>query len=323
VRFAILGAGAVGAFVGARLARAGCDVVLIARGPHLEAMRQHGLRVIETEADYVVPVRCTDRLEAVGEGEVVLVTLKAHSLPAVAPALGRALSPGATAVFCQNGVPWWWFAGTGEPLEAVDPGGVIAASIPLDRVLGAVVYVSSILVQPGVVRHLEGTRISLGEPDGSRGARAPALSADLRRAGLKAPVQTDLRREIWLKLLGNATLNPISALTRLSLGELLGQPDLRDLVRTAMLEVEAVGRALGIEPDLSAERRLEGAARVAEHRTSMLQDVEAGRPLEVEALVGAVVELGRRLGVATPVLDVVYRLARGLDRGLRQGPGVR
>jgi len=321
VRLAVVGAGATGGLLGARLARAGLDVTLVARGPHLEAMRERGVRVIEPDgSSFTARPACTDDLEAAAGADVVLVTLKAHSLPAIAPRLGAALRPDTAVVFAQNGVPWWFFLGdgSGRRLESVDPGGVISESIPARHVIGCVVYPATSLEEPGVVRHVEGDRISLGELDGSRTERVAAISAALARGGLKAPVQSRLRQEIWLKLIGNATLNPVSALTRATLRDLLDDPDSRDLVRTLMLEVEAVGRALGIETDIGVERRLEAAARVGEHRTSMLQDVEAGRPLEVEALVGAVVELAAEAGVAVPALAVVHRLTRQLDRSLRR-----
>jgi 2-dehydropantoate 2-reductase len=320
VRFAILGAGATGGYLGACLARAGYDVCLVARGQHLAAMREHGVRVIEPGGTEIVGrPDCTDRLEAAGEADVTFVTLKAHSLPAVAPVLGAALRPDTTLVFAQNGIPWWFFLEEGgRRLESVDPGGAISASIPRERVVGCVVYPATSLVEPGVVRHVEGNRFSLAELDGSRTDRVTAISAALTDAGLRAPVQARMRQEIWLKLIGNATLNPVSALTRATLAEMVGDAGTRELLRTLMLEVEAVGRGIGVEPDVGVERRLEGAGRVGHHRTSMLQDVEAGRPLEVEALVGSVVELAGQLGVATPGLDVVYRLTRQLDRSLRR-----
>ena len=203
-------------------------------------------------------------------------------------------------------------------MESVDPGGVIATNIPAEQVIGCVVYPATTLIEPGVIQHLEGHRFSLGEPDGTRSERVRVISAALVQAGLKAPVQSRMRQEIWLKLIGNATLNPVSALTRATLAELMGDAGTRDLIRRLMLEVEAVGRALGIEPTVSVDRRLDGAARVGEHRTSMLQDVQAGRALEVEALVGSVIELGHQLAVKVPTLEVVYRLTRQLDMTLRR-----
>jgi 2-dehydropantoate 2-reductase len=317
LRFAIVGAGAIGAFLGARLASAGFDVTLIARGRHLEAMRERGVRVIEADgSELTARPRSTDDIGAVAEADAVFVTLKAHSLPGVARDLGAAIRPETAAVFAQNGVPWWYFLADPQPrrLESVDPGGVIEASIPAGHVIGCVVYPAASLVEPGVVRHEEGIRFSLAELDGSRSERVRSLSSALVTAGLKAPIQARLRQEIWLKLIGNATLNPVSALTRATVAQIMGDQSTRELVRTLMLEVEAVGRAIGVEPDISVERRLEGAAAVGDHKTSMLQDVEAGRPLEVEALVGSVVELGRECQVPIPALDVVYRLTSQLDR---------
>jgi len=319
VKFAIVGAGAIGGYLGACLARAGFEVTLVARGPHLAAMRVHGLRILEADdTSFTIHPACTDRLEAIASAETVFVTLKARSLPGMAEALASAAGTQSTFVFAQNGVPWWFFLGTGDEahLESVDPGGVIASSFPAERVLGCVAYPATTLVEPGVVRHIEGNRFSLGELDGARTDRVRSLASALVQAGLKAPVQARLRQEIWLKLLGNATLNPVSALTRSTLGDLLNDEGSRDLLRRLMLEVEAVGKAYGLAPELSVDRRLEGAARVGGHRTSMLQDVEAGRPLEVEALVGSVIEMGRRRQVPIPALEVVYQLTRQLNQSL-------
>lgn len=316
--FAIVGAGATGSYLGACLARTGFEVTLIARGPHLAAMRAHGLKVLEANGtSFTIHPTCTDQLDAIASAETVFVTLKAHSLPGLAPALASVAGKQCTFVFAQNGVPWWFFLDS-DPLETVDPGGVIASSFPAERVLGCIVYPATTLVEPGVVQHLEGTRFSLGEPDGTRTERVRALSSALVRAGLKAPVQTRLRQEIWLKLIGNATLNPVSALTRATLSEFLSNAECRDLIRKLMLEVEAVGSAYDLHPDIGIEQRIEGAARVGNHRTSMLQDVEAGRRLEVEALVGSVIEMGQRRNVPTPALDVVYQLTRQLDRSLQK-----
>ena len=321
MRFAVVGAGATGGYLGARLAHAGFEVTLIARGPHLVAMRERGVKVLEPDgSELTARPACTDELEAIGAAETIFVTLKAHSLPALAPRLGTAPNPAATMVFAQNGIPWWLLQGRQPPLQlqAVDPAGVISASIPAASVAGAIVYPATSLVEPGVVRHVEGNRFSLAEPDGSRSERLRAISAALSEAGLRAPLQARPWQEVWLKLIGNATLNPVTALTRATLAELLGDPGGRDLVRELMLEVEAVGRGLGVEPDISVDTRLQGASRVGEHRTSMLQDVEAGRPLEVEALVGSVVELAALLGVPVPRLQVVYELTRLLDRSVRR-----
>jgi 2-dehydropantoate 2-reductase len=311
VRFAVVGAGATGGFLGAQLARSGQPVTLIARGPHLEAMRRSGVTVRSGEGEFTAYPDCTDDLSAVGEAEVVFLTLKAHAIPALAPALGAALGEGAALVSAQNGIPWWYFED--RHLESVDPGGVISRSIPHASVVGCVVYPATNVVEPGVIEHLEGNRFSLGEPDGSRSERVQSISAALVRAGLKAPVQTRIRSEIWLKVLGNATLNPVSALTRATLRQIVESPATRDLVRTLMEEVDSVARSLGVEVPLSIEKRMEGAAATGEHRTSMLQDLEQKRPLEIDALLGAVVELAEGAGVEVPSLRTVYGLTRLLD----------
>ncbi|MDQ6792507.1 MAG: 2-dehydropantoate 2-reductase [Candidatus Dormibacteraeota bacterium] len=314
MKYAVLGAGAIGGFLGAHLSRAGFDVTLVARGAHLEAMRSHGVKVIvEDGSSFVAHPACTDDVAAALSADVTFITLKAHSLPELAPALSGGSG---TLVFAQNGLPWWYLAASGRRLESVDPDGVVAASVDLGRVIGCIAYPATEVVQPGLIRHLEGNRFSLAEPHGTRTPRVTELSAALARAGFKAPVQARMEHEIWVKLVGNATLNPVSALTRATLGELLGDGGTRELVRTLMLEVAAVARAAGVELEVGVERRLEGAARAGDHRTSMLQDVEARRRLEVDPLIGSVVELGTQLGVATPVLSTVYALTRQLDRSL-------
>jgi 2-dehydropantoate 2-reductase len=313
VTVAIVGAGAIGGFLGAHLARAGQEVVLIARGPHLAAMRAGGITIRAGDGgdDFTAHPECTDDLAAISGAEFVFLTLKAHSIPPLAPAIGAALGEDACVVSAQNGIPWWYFED--RHLESVDPGGGIARAIPYRRVVGCIVYPATRVVSPGVVEHLEGNRFSLGEPDGSRSARVSALSGLLAAAGLKAPIQTRIRNELWLKLLGNATLNPVSALTRATLAEMVGEPGSRALLKALMEEVLAVAGGLGVEVPLSIEKRLEGAAAGGDHRTSMLQDLEAGRPLEVEALLGAVVELAGGLGLEVPGLRTLHGLTRLLD----------
>jgi 2-dehydropantoate 2-reductase len=284
---------------------------MIARGSHLAAMRERGVTVRSGEEEFTAHPDCTDDLAAIGRAEVVFLTLKAHSIPALAPAIGAALAPGACVVGAQNGVPWWYFPD--RHLESVDPGGVIAASIPYPSVVGCIIYSATQIVEPGVIEHVEGNRFTLGEPDGSRSERVRAIAAALAGAGLKAPIQARLRNEIWLKLLGNATLNPISALTRATVEQIVTSAATHDLVRRLMEEVDTVARALGIEVPLGIEKRMQGAATIGGHRTSMLQDLEAGRPLEVEALLGAVVELADGAGVPVPSLRAVYGLTKLLD----------
>jgi 2-dehydropantoate 2-reductase len=319
VKVAILGAGAIGGFLGARLARAGVDVVLIARGPHLKAMKESGLRVIEAEGDWTVRVQATDDFAAMRSANAVFVTLKAHSLPPVAERLAADLGDETAVVSAQNGIPWWYFQRHGGELEGihletVDPGGLIARAIDPRRVIACIVYPATSLVSPGVVRHMEGERFSLGELDGSQSPRCVELSHALVSAGLKAPVQPKIRSELWLKLLGNAVFNPLSALTRATLGDIAQSPLVADVVRGAMQEVEAVARRLGIEISVSIDQRIKGAARVGDHKTSMLQDLEAGRPMEIDALTGSVVELGDRLGIPVPHLRTLYSSVKLLEK---------
>lgn len=311
MRAVIVGAGAIGAYVGARLARAGEDVTLFARGAHLRAMQTRGIRVLAADGDFEVRPAVADRLEAIGPTDVVFLGVKAHSLPELAPRLAPLLGPETSVVSMQNGVPWWFFQGFGGDLdglrlERVDPGGVIAAAIEPRRVLGSIVYISSEMVEPGVVRHHEGTRISLGEPDGTRSARVRRIAEALGQAGLRCPITTRIRHEIWVKILGNVAFNPISALTGATLGQMARHPDVAGLIREIMTEAEAVAQKLGMELPISIEQRLAGAEKVGEHKTSMLQDLEANRPLELEAIVGAVLELGERLGLTMPATRAVY-----------------
>ena len=311
MRIAILGAGATGGFLGARLARSGADVVLIARGPHLHAMRESGLRLIEPGGESTVRVDATDDLAAMRNADFVFVTLKAHSVPAIAERLSANLGAGTAIVSAQNGIPWWYFQRhggelEGTHLETVDPGGKIGRTIDPKRVIACIVYPATSVEGPGVVRHVEGERFSLGELDGSQTERIVALAGVLTGAGLKAPVQPRIRQELWVKLMGNAVFNPLSALTRTSLGAMAESPVLAPVVRAAMEEVDAVAARLGIEIPVSIDQRIRGAARVGNHKTSMLQDLESGRPMEIDAITGSVVELAGRLGVPVPHLETIY-----------------
>ncbi|MEO8745156.1 MAG: 2-dehydropantoate 2-reductase [Candidatus Dormiibacterota bacterium] len=313
---AIVGAGAIGGLLGAHLSRSGQDVILIARGANLAAMRERGVTVRSSDGDFTTHPRSTDEISAIREAQVVFITLKAHSIPAVAPAIGAALSKDASVVGAMNGIPWWYFRDW--HLESVDPGGVIARSIPYERVVGSVVYAASTLVEPGVIEHEEGNRFSVGEPDGSKSERVQQISAMLGAAGFKAPVSTRLRGEIWVKLLGNATLNPVSALTRMTLADMFASSGGRDLIRNLMEEVASVAHALDVELPVSVEKRMEGAAALGSHKSSTLQDLEAGKPLEIDALLGAVIEIADGKNVPVPALRTVYRLTSLLDRTIRR-----
>jgi len=322
MRIVIAGAGAVGGYIGARLAKAGADVVLFARGPHLQAMQARGLRVTSAEGDFEVRPQVTGDLATIGTADVVFLGVKAHGLTALAPTLAPILGPDTVVVSTQNGIPWWYFQNYGGELdglrlERVDPGGVIAASIEPRRVVGSLAYFATDVAEPGVIHHTEGNRISFGEPDGSKSARAKAIAEAMIAAGFRCPVTARFRHEIWVKLLGNVAFNPISALTGGTLEELVRHPDTSKVVREIMTETEAVAGKLGIEMPISIDQRMAGAEKVGAHKTSMLQDLEAGRPLELEAVVGAVVELGDRLGVPMPATRAVYACAK-LSDGKRQ-----
>ena len=317
MKFLIAGAGAIGGYIGAKLALAGEDVTLFARGPHLAAMKANGLRVLDADGDFDVHLRVIGDLRESCGADVIFLGVKAHALTALAPQLKPLIGEDTTVVSMQNGVPWWYFEDF--RLERVDPGGVIAASIPARSVLGSIVYFSTEIAAPGVIRHHEGNRISLGKPDGSRSERGRTIAEALIRSGLRAPFTTRLRHEIWVKILGNVAFNPISALTRATLAQMVRDPEIRALVRSIMTEAEAVASKLGMELPVSIDQRIAGAGKVGEHKTSMLQDLEAGRPMELEAVVGAVVELGDRLGVPMPHTRSVYTCARLLDSISRGG----
>jgi 2-dehydropantoate 2-reductase len=318
VRIAIAGAGAIGGYIGARLAKSGADVVLFARGPHLRAMQERGLRVISPDGDFEVKPEVTGDLASIGPVDVVFLGVKAHGLTALAPSLKPLLGPNTAIVSTQNGIPWWYFQHYGGPLdglhlERVDPGGVIAAAIEPRRVVGSLAYFATDVVEPGVIRHTEGNKISFGEPDRTKSERCRAIAEPLIAAGFRCPITARFRHEIWVKLLGNVAFNPISALTGGTLEELVRDPDTSRVVRDLMAETQAVAAKLDIELPISIDQRMAGAEKVGPHKTSMLQDLEAGRPLELEAIVGAVVELGERLGVPMPATRTVYACAKMLD----------
>jgi 2-dehydropantoate 2-reductase len=318
MRIVVAGAGAIGGFIGAKLARAGADVVLFARGPHLKAMQDRGLRVESPDGDFDVRPRVTGDLGSIGTAEVVFLGVKAHGLTTLAPQLRPLVGPETVVVSTQNGIPWWYFQGIGGDLEGlrlekVDPGGVIANAIEPRRVIGSLVYFSTDIPEPGVIHHTEGTRISLGEPDGTRSDRIRTLAEALIAAGLRAPVTTRFRHEIWVKLLGNVAFNPISALTGATLEEIVRHSEVSQLVREIMSETEALAARLGIALPISIDQRMAGAEKVGPHKTSMLQDLEAGRPLELDAIAGSVVELGEKLGMTMTATRAVYACAKLLD----------
>ena len=322
MRIAIFGAGAIGGLLAARLAEAGMEVTVIARGPHLAAMQADGLRLRSGGSEIVAHPRCLADAADAGVQDFVVVTLKAHALPAAAPAIARMMGPGTALVTALNGVPYWYFHAFDGPLrgrrvESVDPGGTVSAILPPAQAIGCIVYPAAEVVAPGVIEHSYGDRFTLGEPDGSRSARSEQLAAALQAAGFKAPIRPRIRDEIWVKLWGNLAFNPLSALTGATLDRLTGQPDLRAVARAMMLEGQAVAEALGVRFAIDVDKRIAGAAEVGAHRTSMLQDLERGRKLEIDALLGAVVELGQLAGVATPICGHILALLR--ERALQAG----
>lgn len=311
MKFLIVGAGAVGAYIGAMMSRQGYDITLHARGPHLRAMQEKGVRVISADDDFVAHPRLIADLKDAGPIDVVFLCVKAHGLPPLAEQLAPVLGPETAVVSTQNGIPWWYFQDDGGPLagtrlERVDPGGAVSQAIEARRVIGSLVYFSTEIIEPGVVKHNEGTRMSLGEPDGSRSERIKKIAEALIASGLRAPVTTHLRNEIWVKILGNVAFNPISALTGATLAQILTNHETTNLVRNIMQETEELTDKLGVKMQVSIEQRMAGAAKVGEHKTSMLQDLEAGRPLELEAIVGAVLEVGERIGLPMPHTRSVY-----------------
>jgi len=321
MKICIVGAGAIGGYLGAKLALAGEEVTLIARGAHLEAIQKNGLKLVMADGSSQVatPALATSDLSQAGAQDVVILALKAQSVPAIAPHLSALYNSRTMVVTAQNGIPWWYFRKHGGEYEgqrivSVDPDGIIEANIDIDRVIGCVVYPAAELAEPGVVRHIEGDRFNLGELDGSKSDRIQLLAQTLKGAGFTARVRTNIRTEMWVKLWGNLAFNPISALTGATLEQICQYSLTRELARQMMSEAQAIAESLGIDFGISLERRIEGAEKVGAHKTSMLQDIEAGRPTEVDAIVGAVAELGRLTHIPTPHIDAVYASVKLLEK---------
>ena len=315
MKICIFGAGAIGGYMGVKLAQVGADVSLVARGPHLEAMKKNGLRLIEEENDITVPVMASENPEDLGIQDYVIITLKAHSVPLIVNKMEPLINEKTTIVSGVNGIPWWYFHKVGGEFEgarvnSVDPGNVQWDAFGPDKVLGCVVYPAVEVIEPGVIKHIEGNRFSLGEPDGSKSDRALKLSKALTAAGIKAPVRPKLRDEIWVKLWGNLSFNPISALTHATLDVLCTDIGTRDVARKMMIEAQLIAEKLGVKFPIDVERRIDGGAAVGAHRTSMLQDLDQGRPMEIDALVTSVQELGRITKTPTPTIDVVLSLIK-------------
>jgi 2-dehydropantoate 2-reductase len=313
LKICIYGAGAIGGLLGAKLARAGEDVTLIARGAHLQALQTSGLRLQSEGEDFIVRPRATDRPAEAGAQDAVIVALKAQAVPGVVEHMQPLLKPETAVVMAVNGLPWWYFYKLKGPwrdrrLESVDPAGKQWQRIGPERAVGCVVYAAAEVSEPGVIRHGVGDRFTLGEPDGSRSERIAALAKSLMAAGFKVPVKEDIRTEIWVKLWGNVAFNPVSALTGATMRQICEDASTLKLVRAMMEEAGAVAAKLGVVMPITLERRIEGAAGVGEHKTSMLQDLERRRPMEIDAVVTAVAEVGRMVGAPTPAIDSVLAL---------------
>ncbi len=328
MKIAVIGAGAIGGLVGAKLALAGEDVTFIVRGKNLDAIATNGFKLIGADGQEQVALnaKATDRYEQAGPQDIVILAMKAHQVEAVANEVPKLFGPETVVVTMQNGIPFWYFhnhggALAGTPVRSVDPTGLVAAKIPAERVIGCVVYPASELIAPGVVKHIEGDRFPVGELDGSSSERVNRVSAALTAAGFKAPVLDNIRAEIWLKLWGNLTFNPISSLSHSTLVDICQYPLTRELAAAMMREAEAVAHKLDIGFRVTLDKRIAGAEKVGKHKTSMLQDVEAGRAPEIDALVGAVVELARLTDTPTPHIDTVYALVKLLARTMEAERG--
>ena len=313
MRICIYGAGAIGGYVGAQLASAGADVSLVARGPHLKAMRENGLRLRIGGEERVAKIACTDDPTEIGPQDYVFIALKAHSIPSVVDAMQPLLSNHTSIVTAVNGIPYWYFhrhggALEGSTIDTIDPGGRQWRDLRPERAIGCIVYPATEVVEPGVIQHVYGDKFPIGEPSGERTERVEALSAIMNSAGLRAPVMDNIRDEMWLKLWGNLCFNPISALTHATLDVITENPGTRAVAKAMMLEGQAIAEQLGVNFRVDVERRINGAGAVGAHKTSMLQDLERGRPMEIDPMVTVVQELGKLTNVPTPTIDIVLAL---------------
>ncbi|TMA33301.1 MAG: 2-dehydropantoate 2-reductase [Deltaproteobacteria bacterium] len=326
MKVCVYGAGAIGGFIGARLALAGEDVTLIARGPHLKAMRQNGLKLISEGKTEVVRLRCTDDAREVGAQDYVILSVKAHALRSIADSVQPLLADHTALVPTINGVPWWYFYKAGGPyentrLKSVDPDGTLWEKLPPARVIGCIVYPAVDVVEPGVLEHTYSNRFDLGEPDGSKSERAQAFSQAMIKAGFRCPVRPRIRENLWVKLWGNLSFNMICSLTTATLDVVTGDTGTRAASRTMMLEAQAVAEKLGVTFPLDVDERIKGAHEVGAHKLSTLVDLERGRPMEIEPLLGAVVEMGRLVDLPMPACDIVLALVRQRARVAGLYPG--
>jgi 2-dehydropantoate 2-reductase len=325
MKICVFGAGAIGGFVGVLLARAGHEVSFVARGAHLAAMRAGGARLLIDGQELVVRVRCTDDARELGPQDYVLITMKAHSVPAAVDSIVALLGPETAIVTAVNGIPYWYFHNQGSvldgiTLESIDPGGRQMRLLGPQRAIGCVLNPAAELIAPGVIRHVHGRKFPIGEPDGQRTSRIERLHRAMQDAGLEAPVRTDIRDEIWLKLWGNLCLSPISALTHATLDVVTTDPGTRSVCRAMMLEAQLIAERIGVRLRVDADRRLDGASAIGPHKISMLVDLESGRPMEIEPIVTVVQEIAQRLSVATPTIDVVAALIKLRQKTAQSDP---
>lgn len=315
MRICVFGAGAIGGYMGVKLLQGGADVTFVARGAHLEAMRANGVKLISEGAETVVRPRLAASAAEAGPQDFVIITLKAHSIPGAVPEIARLLGPQTAIVTAINGVPWWYFYKLGGPydgtrLYSVDPKGELWERLEPRRCIGCIVYPAADVIAPGVIDHTYSNRFAIGEPDGTRSERCQALAEAMIKGGLKCPIRPRIRDDMWVKLWGNLCFNPVSALTGATLDRITGDPETRALCQGMMIEAQAIAEALGVRFAIDVEKRIDGASEVGAHKTSMLQDLEKGRPMEIDALLGAVVEMGRLTGKPTPLCDSVLALVR-------------
>jgi 2-dehydropantoate 2-reductase len=325
MKICVVGAGSIGGLLGVRLHNIGEDVTLIARGAHLEAIRKNGLKLLMSDGSEEVAagVKATSDMSSLEPQDLVILGVKAHQIEPIVDEVAALLGPEGTLLTTQNGIPWWYFQRhggqyDGTPVRSVDPEGRIAATIDPKHIIGCIAYPAAEILQPGTIRHVEGMRFPIGELDGSESSRAKTLSDLLVRAGFKSPILTDFRSELWLKLWGNLTFNPVSALTHSTLVDICQYPPSRRLAERMMSEAQDVAHKLGISFRVSLEKRIQGAEKVGKHKTSMLQDVEAGKAMEIDALIGAVSELGRLTDTPTPSIDAVHALIKLLDKTVQE-----
>jgi 2-dehydropantoate 2-reductase len=327
MKICVVGAGGIGGLLAARLAQSGEEVSVIARGPHLAAIRANGLKLIEENgSESVSRITATDKISDISEQDLVILGLKAQQVAAIVRDLSAMYGRETAVLTAQNGIPWWYFMRVSGPhenrrLESVDPGGIVADNLPAERVIGSVVYPAAEITEPGVIKHIEGNRFSISEINNEKTERVARISDALQKAGFKAPVVSDIRAEIWTKLWGNLSFNPISALTHATLEDICRYQPTRDAAARMMREAQAVGEALGIRFRIPLEKRIAGAEAVGPHKTSMLQDIEAGRGIEADALIGSVIELGKVASVPTPQIETIYACVKLLSATLSREGG--